>query len=134
MIHFHHLLSTQLLMTAGLTQKQSHTIDGPCMGHTCRMQDAWHGSCIHPSIHLAMEGGLSLHVTYRTASLLRPARCYAPPPPPIFGQNYCIGLFDLHYTPPPAGRSSRFTVLQFLHVYVCCKCRRVVFVCQACRK
>ena len=31
---------------------------------------------------------------YRTASLLRPARCYAPP---IFGQNYCIGLFDLHY-------------------------------------
>ena len=38
---------------------------------------------------------------YRTASLLRPARCYAPPP--IFGRNYCIGLFDLHYTPPPRG-------------------------------
>ena len=36
---------------------------------------------------------------YRTASLLRPARCYAPPL--IFGRNYCIGLFYLHYTPPP---------------------------------
>ena len=32
-------------------------------------------------------------VPYRTASLLRP-------PPPIFGRNYCIGLFYLHYTPP----------------------------------
>ena len=31
--------------------------------------------------------------------------------------------------PPPAGRSSQFAVLQFLHVYACCKCRRVVFVC-----
>ena len=39
---------------------------------------------------------------YRTASLLCPARCYAPPPT-IFGQNYCIGLFYLHYTPPPCG-------------------------------
>ena len=37
---------------------------------------------------------------YRTASLLRPARCYTPPPP-TFGRNYCIGLFYLHYTPPP---------------------------------
>ena len=43
---------------------------------------------------------------YRTASLLRPARCYAPPP--IFGRNYCKGLFYLHYTPPPprAARAS----------------------------
>ena len=69
MIHFHHLLSTQLLMTAGLTQQQSHTmgIDCPCMDiHVeCKM-----GSCIHPSIHLAMEGGLSLHVTY-----MQNARC-----------------------------------------------------------
>ena len=72
---------------------------------------------------------------YRTASLLRPARCYAPLPP-IFGRNYCIGLFYLHYTPPPpAGRSSRFAVLTaVLHVYACCKCRRVVFVYQAYRK
>ena len=71
---------------------------------------------------------------YRTASLLRPARCYAPLPP-IFGRNYCIGLFYLHYTPPPpAGRSSRFAVLTaVLHVYACCKCRRVVFVYQAYR-
>ena len=43
-------------------------------------------------------------------------RCYAPAP--IFGRNYCKGLFYLHYTPPPpppppAGRSSRFAVLQF---------------------
>ena len=60
---------------------------------------------------------------YRTASLLRPARCYAPPPPPpIFGRNYCKGLFYLHYTPPPAGRSSRFAVLQF------CTCTRVASV------
>ena len=58
---------------------------------------------------------------YRTASLLRPARCYAPPPP-IFGRNYCKGLFYLHYTPPPAGRSSRFAVLQF------CTCTRVASV------
>ena len=33
-------------------------------------------------------------------------RCYAllavTPPPPIFGRNYCIGLFYLHYTPPPS--------------------------------
>ena len=57
---------------------------------------------------------------YRTASLLRPARCYAPPP--IFGRNYCVGLFYLHYTPPPAGRSSRFAVLQF------CTCTRVASV------
>ena len=41
-------------------------------------------------------------------------RCYAllavTPPP----RNYCIGLFYLHYTPPPppAGRSSRFAVLR----------------------
>ena len=55
---------------------------------------------------------------YRTASLLRP------PPPPIFGRNYCKGLFYLHYTPPPppAGRSSRFAVLQF------CTCTRVASV------
>ena len=55
-------------------------------------------------------------------------RCYAllavtpPPPPPIFGRNYCKGLFYLHYTPPPAGRSSRFAVLQF------CTCTRVASV------
>ena len=53
---------------------------------------------------------------YSTASLLRPARCYTPPPP-TFRRNYCIGLFYLHYMPPPAGRSSQFAVLQFLHVY-----------------
>ena len=54
------------------------------------------------------------------------------PPSPIFGQNHCIGLFYLHYM-PPAGHSSQFAVLQSLHVYVCCMCRRVVFVYQACR-
>ena len=43
-------------------------------------------------------------------------------PPPIFGRNYCKGLFYLHYTPPPAGRSSWFAVLQF------CTCTRVASV------
>ena len=37
--------------------------------------------------------------TYRTASLLRPARCY--PPPPIFGQTSCTGLFTSITRPPP---------------------------------
>ena len=62
---------------------------------------------------------------YRTALLLHPARCYPPPPPPppppIFRKNYCIGLFYLHL---------RFAVLQFLHMYACCKCIRVYQVCR----
>ena len=54
---------------------------------------------------------------YRTASLalLRPARCYAPP----YFRNYCIVTSGSITRPPPgplAGRSSRFTVLQFLYV------------------
>ena len=64
-------------------------------------------------MHFCMLPYAAAAPIYRTASLLRPARCYAPPPPPIFGRNYCKGLFYLHYTPPPAGRSSRFAVLQF---------------------
>ena len=56
------------------------------------------------------------------------------PPPPIIRRNYCIGLFYLHYTPPPRGPLEPVCGLQFLHVYACCKCRRVVFVYQACRK
>ena len=28
-------------------------------------------------------------------------------PPPIFGRNYCKGLFYLHYTPPPPPRAAR---------------------------
>ena len=60
-------------------------------------------------------------------SLLRPV-------PPIFGRNY--GYFTSITRPPapPAGHSSRFAVLQFLHIYACCKCRSVVFMYQACRK
>ena len=56
-------------------------------------------------------------------------------PPPYFRAKLLYRVFYPHYTPPPpASRSSRFAVLQFLHVYACCKCRRVVFVYQACRK
>ena len=79
----------------------------------------------HAHSHTYMHTHARTHIPY----------CLAVTPPlPIFGRKYCIGLFYLHYTPLPVGRSSRFAVLQFLHVYVCCKCRRVVFVYQACRK
>ena len=33
-----------------------------------------------------------------------PCSLLRPPPPPIFWQNYCIGLFYLHCTPPPPPR------------------------------
>ena len=64
--------------------------------------------------------------------------CYAllaVTPPPYFRAKllYKVILSPLH-APPPAGRSSRFAVLQFLHVHTCCKCRRVVFVYQVCKK
>ena len=59
-------------------------------------------------------------------------RCYAllavtpppppPPPPPSFGRNYCIGLFDLHYTPPP--RAARAA----LRCCSSCTCTRVASV------
>ena len=60
-------------------------------------------------------------------------------PPPIFGRYYCIGLFtSITYTrpplPPPPPRRPLEPVCQFLPVYACCKCRRVVFVYQASRK
>ena len=72
-------------------------------------------------------------------------RCYAllavtpppPAPPLIFGRNYCIGLFYLHSTPPPPpprGPLEPVCRTAVLHVYACCKCRKVVFVYQACRK
>ena len=75
---------------------------------------------------------MTVHVPYCLAvtpcSLLRPR-------PPIFGRNYCKGLFYLHYTPPPPrGPLEPVCRTAVLHVYACCKCRRVVFVYQACRK
>ena len=61
---------------------------------------------------------------YRTASLLRPARCYAPPP--LFSGEITVKGYFTSITrpppPPPAGRSSRFAVLQF------CTCTRVASV------
>ena len=70
---------------------------------------------------------------YRTASLLCPARCYAPPP--YFRAKLLYRVIYLHYiyTPPPP-RGPLEPVCQFLPVYACCKCRRVVFVYQASRK
>ena len=57
---------------------------------------------------------------YRTASLLRPARCYAPP---LFSGEITVkGYFTSITRPPPAGRLSRFAVLQF------CTCTRVASV------
>ena len=35
-------------------------IDCHCKAHACRMYEMGHGSCIHTSIHLAIEGRLSL--------------------------------------------------------------------------
>ena len=47
--------------------------------------------------------------------------CYAllavTPRPPIFGKNYCIGLFYLHYTPPsPCGPLALEPVCGTAHV------------------
>ena len=64
---------------------------------------------------------LSINFTYRTASLLRPARCYAPPPL-FLGEITVKGYFTSITRPPPAGRLSRFAVLQF------CTCTRVASV------
>ena len=65
---------------------------------------------------------LVVNYMYRTASLLRPARCYAPPPPLFSGEITVKGYFTSITRPPPAGRSSRFAVLQF------CTCMRVASV------
>ena len=71
-----------------------------------------------------------LHVPYCLA--VTPCSLLPPPPPPPYFLAKLLYRVSLHA--PPACRSSRFAVLQFLHVYACCKCRRVVFVYQACRK
>ena len=68
-----------------------------------------------------------LRKVYRTASLLCPR-------PLFFGRNYCIGLFYLHCTPPPRGPLEPVCCTAVMHVYACCKCRRVVFVYQVYRK
>ena len=65
---------------------------------------------------------------------IRPARCYAPPPPPpppYFRAKLLYRVICLHYTPPP--RAAR-AGLRYCSSCACCKCRRVVFVYQACRK
>ena len=49
--------------------------------------------------NLEVKPFLNRYIPYCLAVM--PARCYAPPP--IFGRNYCIGLFYLHYMPPPGG-------------------------------
>ena len=71
---------------------------------------------------------------YRTASLLRPARCYAPAP--LFSGEITVkGYFtSITRPPPPRGPLEPVCRTAVLHVYACCKCRRVVFVYQACRK
>ena len=47
---------------------------------------------------------------YRTASLLRPARCYAPPPPHL-RENF---LYRVIMSPLHAGRGAD---LRFMHIY-----------------
>ena len=73
-------------------------------------------------------------VTFLVCTVL--PRCYAllavTPPPPIFGRKYYIGLFYLHYTPPP--RATRAG----LRCCSSCTCTCVASVedtvYQACRK
>ena len=68
----------------------------------------------HP---LCMRGHKKIiHVQHFLAVM--PARCYAPPPPPTFGRNCCIGLFYLHYMPPTGARAG----LRY------CTCTRVASV------
>ena len=71
-----------------------------------------HVPTAHTQLYIAF-----LHVLYCLA--VTPCSLLPPPPPP----------------PPQAAQAGlRYAVLQFLHVYACCKCRRVVIVYQACRK
>ena len=64
-----------------------------------------------------------MHVPYYLAvtpcSLLRPP---PPPPPPLFSGEITVKGYFISITRPPAGRSSRFAVLQF------CTCTRVASV------
>ena len=85
--------------------------------HTCM-------HTIHTHTHTHTHAHTHAHTHTRTRMHAHVAhtvlpRCYAllavtpcsllrtrpPAPPPIFWR---VGLFYLHYTPPPAGRSSRF--------------------------
>ena len=85
---------------------------------------------MHVGVHKSMlEGGVSerrghykhqrVPYIYRTASLLRPACCYAPP---LFSGEITVKGYFTSITRPPAGCSSRFAVLQF------CTCTRVASV------
>ena len=61
---------------------------------------------------------------YRTASLLHPARCYAPPPPPppYFRAKllYRVILPPLHAPPPRAARAGlRYAILHAVLARVC---------------
>ena len=81
------------------------------------------------------EGEGELEKLYRTAPLLRPARCYAPPP--LFSGEITVKGYYTSITrppPPPRGPLEPVCRTAVLHVYACCKCRSVVFVYQACRK
>ena len=78
------------------------------------------------SRYVCIDGNVHFTVLYCLAVM----PCLLLCPPPYF-RTKLLGFFYLHYM-PPSGRSSRFVVLQ--GTYACCKCRRVVFVYQVCRK
>ena len=65
-------------------------------------------------------------------------RCYAllavTPPPPLFSGEITVKGYFTSITRPPRGPLEPVCRTAVLHVYACCKCRRVVFVYQACRK
>ena len=56
-------------------------------------------------------------------------------PPPLFSGEITVkGYFTSITRPPPRGPLEPVCRTAVLHVYTCCKSRRVVFVYQACRK
>ena len=54
---------------------------------------------------------------YRTLALLRPLRCYAPPPPPLQREVTAKGHFLLPYTPPPLTHAHMCLACSYLNVY-----------------
>ena len=76
--------------------------------------------------HIAGRVQTPLVHGYRIASLLRP--------PPLFSGEITVKGNFISITRPPRGLLEPVCRTAVRQVYACCKCRRVVFVYQACRK
>ena len=72
--------------------------------------------CATPPVRIEAEGK---YLLYRTASLLRPARCYAPPPP------YFRAKLGYPITRPPPPRAARAG----LRYCSSCMCTRCMYLC-----